>query len=180
MPLTFPMLSGNQVVGLVDVVTGTAFKADGSKTDLVGDAADHLELYQHELNEAVAETSEELMEKFFMEEPFTADERLLPPLGRAEFGVTDAGHDVDLCIAGEERGERLREGLCAEGTVAHFPAAERLLVGEDALPPREGETARDALRPLAERFREGQTTERTLLRRRADDFREGFRGCHRS
>lgn len=73
-PLTFPMLSGGQVVGLVDVVSGTAFKADGTKTDLVGDAADHLELYQHELNEAVAETSEELMEKFFMEEPFTPEE----------------------------------------------------------------------------------------------------------
>jgi len=42
--------------------------------ELPGDAADHLELYQHALNEAVAETSEELMEKFFMEEPFTPEE----------------------------------------------------------------------------------------------------------
>ncbi len=73
-PLTFPMLKGTDVVGLVDVISGTAMKADGSKTDLVGDAAEHLELYRHALDEAVAETSEELMEKFFMEEPFTPEE----------------------------------------------------------------------------------------------------------
>ena len=73
-PLTFPIVSGEKVLGLVDVVSGTATKADGSKMELPGDAADHLELYQHALNEAVAETSEELMEKFFMEEPFTPEE----------------------------------------------------------------------------------------------------------
>ena len=65
-PLTFPIVSGEKVLGLVDVVSGTATKPDGSKMELPGDAADHLELYQHALNEAVAETSEELMEKFFM------------------------------------------------------------------------------------------------------------------
>lgn len=73
-PLTFPIVSGEKVLGLVDVVSGTATKPDGSKMELPGDAADHLELYQHALNEAVAETSEELMEKFFMEEPFTPEE----------------------------------------------------------------------------------------------------------
>ena len=73
-PLTFPIVSGEKVLGLVDVVSGTATKPDGSEMELPGDAADHLELYQHALNEAVAETSEELMEKFFMEEPFTPEE----------------------------------------------------------------------------------------------------------
>ena len=73
-PLTFPIVSGEKVLGLVDVVSGTATKPDGGKMELPGDAADHLELYQHALNEAVAETSEELMEKFFEEGELSREE----------------------------------------------------------------------------------------------------------
>ena len=73
-PLVFPMVSGGNVVGLVDVLSETASKPDGSKLELSGEAKDHLELYRHVISEAVAETSEELMEKFFMEEPFTPEE----------------------------------------------------------------------------------------------------------
>ena len=40
-PLTFPIVSGEKVLGLVDVVSGTATKPDGSKMELPGDAADH-------------------------------------------------------------------------------------------------------------------------------------------
>ena len=73
-PLTFPAVSGGKAVGVVDVVSGLAGKPDGGKMDLPADAAEYLETYRHMLNEAVAETSEELMEKFFMEEPFTPEE----------------------------------------------------------------------------------------------------------
>lgn len=73
-PFTFPILSGEKAVGLVDVIGQKATKPDGSAMDLPADAAQRLEQYLHALNEAVAETSEEMMEKFFMEEPFTPEE----------------------------------------------------------------------------------------------------------
>ena len=73
-PLTFPVMVNGKAAGLVDVVTQSAVKVDGGKLELSGEAAEHLELYRHMLTEAVAETSEELMEKFFMEEPFTDEE----------------------------------------------------------------------------------------------------------
>ena len=40
------------------------------------EAEEKIEEYMAELNEQVAETDEALMEKFFMEEPFTAEELL--------------------------------------------------------------------------------------------------------
>ena len=64
-PLTFPVMVNGKAAGLVDVVTQSAVKVDGGKLELSGEAAEHLELYRHMLTEAVAETSEELMEKFF-------------------------------------------------------------------------------------------------------------------
>lgn len=73
-PFTFPIMSGEKVLGLVDVINETAMKPDGSKMDVPANVADELELYRHTISEAVAETSEELMEKFFMEEPFTPEE----------------------------------------------------------------------------------------------------------
>ena len=81
-PFTFPIMSGEKILGLVDVVNETAMKPDGSKMDVPANLADELELYRHTLSEAVAETNEELMEKFFMEEPFTPEE--------LENGIRDA------------------------------------------------------------------------------------------
>ena len=43
---------------------------------------DKIEEYMAELNEQVAETDEALMEKFFMEEPFTEEELLHRHQGR--------------------------------------------------------------------------------------------------
>ena len=75
-PFTFPILQGEQAVGVVDLVEKKAYDASGKEIALPADAEEKIEEYMMELNEQVAETDEELMEKFFMEEPFTEEEML--------------------------------------------------------------------------------------------------------
>ena len=73
-PLQFPMMKGEKCIGLVDLLSKTARDTQGNDCPLTPEAEERLEEYLMELSEQVAETSEELMEKFFMEEPFTAEE----------------------------------------------------------------------------------------------------------
>ena len=73
-PFTFPILDGEQAVGVVDLIEKKAYDAAGKEIALPADAEEKIEEYMMELNEQVAETDEELMEKFFMEEPFTPEE----------------------------------------------------------------------------------------------------------
>ena len=75
-PFTFPILNGEEAVGIVDLIEKKAYDASGKEIALPADAEEKIEEYMMELNEQVAETDEALMEKFFMEEPFTADELL--------------------------------------------------------------------------------------------------------
>ncbi len=73
-PLQFPMMQGEKCIGLVDLLSKSARDTQGNTCALTPEAEERLEEYLMELSEQVAETSEELMEKFFMEEPFTTDE----------------------------------------------------------------------------------------------------------
>ena len=73
-PFTFPILNGEQAVGVVDLITKKAYDVAGKEISLTADAEEKIEEYMMALNEQVAETDEELMEKFFMEEPFTPEE----------------------------------------------------------------------------------------------------------
>ena len=73
-PFTFPILKGEQPVGVVDLIEKKAYDADGKEIALPADAEEKIEEYMMELNEQVAETDEALMEKFFAEEPFTSEE----------------------------------------------------------------------------------------------------------
>ena len=73
-PFTFPILNGDQPVGIVDLVAKKAYDASGKEIPVPAEAEEKIEEYMMELNEQVAETDEELMEKFFMEEPFTEEE----------------------------------------------------------------------------------------------------------
>ena len=75
-PFVFPILEGDKTVGLVDTIAQEAYDLSGKKIDLPAGAADHIEHYMELLNEAVAETSEELMEKYFGGEAFTQQELL--------------------------------------------------------------------------------------------------------
>lgn len=73
-PFTFPILNGEQAVGVVDLIAKKAYDVNGKEIALPTDAKEKIEEYMAELNEQVAETDEALMEKFFMEEPFTEEE----------------------------------------------------------------------------------------------------------
>jgi len=78
-PVTFPVMNGTKVTCIVDVVKEKAYKADGAKLSEVAvpdSAASLIEEYRAQLSEAIAETSDDLMEKFFAEEPFTTEEFL--------------------------------------------------------------------------------------------------------
>ena len=75
-PFTFPILHGEEAVGVVDLVSKKAYDVSGKEIALPAEAEEKIEEYMAELNEQVAETDEALMEKFFMEEPFTKEELL--------------------------------------------------------------------------------------------------------
>ena len=75
-PFTFPILHGEEAVGVVDLVSKKAYDVSGKEIALPAEAEEKIEEYMAELNEQVAETDEALMEKFFMEEPFTEEELL--------------------------------------------------------------------------------------------------------
>ena len=76
-PLVIPKFEGEKVTGVIDVVAKKAYSMNKNKTvaeDVPADAADLVEESYAALMENVAETSEELMEKFFDGEEFTAEE----------------------------------------------------------------------------------------------------------
>ena len=76
-PLVIPKFEGEKVAGVIDVVAKKAYTMNKNKTvaeDVPADAADLVEESYAALMENVAETSEELMEKFFEGEDFTAEE----------------------------------------------------------------------------------------------------------
>ena len=64
-PFVFPILNGDAAVGVVDLLAKKAYDASGKEIALPADAEEKIEEYMMELNEQIAETSEELMEKFF-------------------------------------------------------------------------------------------------------------------
>lgn len=75
--LQLPIIEGDKYTGFVDVVGMTAKKFDKDKlvdTAIPAGLNDKLAKIKEALNEAIAETNEELMEKFFGGEEFTAEE----------------------------------------------------------------------------------------------------------
>ena len=78
-PVIIPHMEGDAVDCYIDLVDDKAYKFDPKANKLneiaiPAAAADRIEEMKMALNEAVAETDDELMEKFFMEEPFTKEE----------------------------------------------------------------------------------------------------------
>ena len=59
-PLSFPILHGEEAVGVVDVLTKKAYDASGKEIALTADAEEKIEEYMMSINEQVAETDEEL------------------------------------------------------------------------------------------------------------------------
>ena len=80
-PVIIPHMEGDVVDCYIDLVDEKAYKFDPKANKLneiaiPAAAADRIEEMKMALNEAVAETDDALMEKFFMEEPFTEEELL--------------------------------------------------------------------------------------------------------
>lgn len=73
-PMQFPIMDGDKCVGLVDMLSRTARDTKGDNMPLTPEAQAHLEEYLGVLSEQVALTSDEFMNKFFNEEPFTTEE----------------------------------------------------------------------------------------------------------
>ena len=77
-PIVMPITNAsNKVTGIIDMVNGKAFEMKGMKQAEIAVPADKEDViadYIESLKEAVAETSEDFMDKFFGGEDFTAEE----------------------------------------------------------------------------------------------------------
>ncbi|MDR1668421.1 MAG: elongation factor G [Oscillospiraceae bacterium] len=76
-PVVIPASAGDKVSSVINIVTGKAYTVGGGKVSEIPVPADMEETvkgYLATLSENVAETDEALMDKFFAEEPFTAEE----------------------------------------------------------------------------------------------------------
>lgn len=78
-PLSFPIMEGGEMTGIVDVMNKKAFSIEKPSGKLVEfplpeEYNDRIEELQNAVNEVVAEADDALMEKFFAGEPFTEDE----------------------------------------------------------------------------------------------------------
>lgn len=76
-PITIPIMENGTATGIVNIVTGKAYQTTNHKVTEIPvpeSMADKIEEYRQELAEDVAETNDELMEKFFGGEPFTDEE----------------------------------------------------------------------------------------------------------
>ncbi|MBE6992425.1 MAG: elongation factor G [Ruminococcaceae bacterium] len=69
-PVVVPVVEGGKAVGVANIVSKKAY-IDGKETAIPDSMADTVESYLEQLTEAVAETDEELMMKYFEGEAFT-------------------------------------------------------------------------------------------------------------
>jgi len=98
-PLVFPIVKDGRVQGIIDVVLRKAYTIEKGKsieTAIPPDMQSTLDEMYTVLVENVAETSEELMEKFFAEEPFT-DEEIIRGLKQ---GIRDLSLVPVVCGSG--------------------------------------------------------------------------------
>ncbi len=74
-PVVIPYMEGDKVKAYVNLATGKAFSYNGLKASEVPmPASDQIDEMKAIFNEVVASADDALMEKFFMEEPFTDEE----------------------------------------------------------------------------------------------------------
>ncbi len=77
-PFMLPIYEDGKFVGYVDVLGRQAYRfeknGEGMPCEMPSELEEALEAAHNALNEAVAESDEALMEKFFADEPFTPDE----------------------------------------------------------------------------------------------------------
>lgn len=120
-PLAIPVMEGEKMTGIVDVVKNQAFKLGqrGAMTamEVPADLSELVEHYREGLMEQIAETSEELMNKYFEGEEFTKDE--------IENGLMTAIQERDLFpVYPASATQDWGISFLMNGIVAYFPTAE--------------------------------------------------------
>ena len=77
-PVTAPVIEGEKLIGIASIISGKVYEYDkngaAKEIPVPASMAGKMEELKAMMNEAVAETDEALMEKFFAEEPFTEEE----------------------------------------------------------------------------------------------------------
>jgi len=73
-PLQLPFKEGGKLVGYVKTLTGKAYKYDGTQCEVPADMSHAYEKYHHDLMDAIAESDDELMEKFLETDELSPDE----------------------------------------------------------------------------------------------------------
>lgn len=120
-PLAIPVMEGEKMTGIVDVVKNQAFKLGqrGAMTamDVPSDLSELVEHYREGLMEQIAETSEDLMNKYFEGEEFTKDE--------VENGLMNAILERDLFpVYPASAVQDCGISFLMNSIVAYFPTAE--------------------------------------------------------
>ncbi len=80
-PFTLPVYEDGKFVGVIDIIDEMRYTYEngpiGERHELNGDYEDLIEKFKFELSEKIAETSEELLEKYFAGEKFTHEEMIV-------------------------------------------------------------------------------------------------------
>lgn len=133
-PIMVPMIQGGKMTGYVNVATMEGRKFEGDKTvpcDIPADLADEVENVNMMITEAVANTDDELLEKFLMEEEITKEE-IVAALSK---GVASKTIIPVLCGAGTIGISTLMDSMVAYfGTPANennVTTAKNANTGED-------------------------------------------------
>ncbi|MBQ4052403.1 MAG: elongation factor G [Clostridia bacterium] len=74
LPITLPIMEDGKMVGTVNIVTNEGYRFGVGECPVPANMQDKVNTYYHEALEAIAETDDALMDKFFSEEEFTPEE----------------------------------------------------------------------------------------------------------
>ncbi len=74
LPITLPIIEDGKMVGTVNVIKNDGYRFGVGECPVPANMQDKVNTYYHEALEAIAETDDALMDKFFAEEEFTPEE----------------------------------------------------------------------------------------------------------
>ncbi len=129
--LQMPIGAEENFKGLVDVISGKAFLFDGDKgtmteTEVPADLADELAVYRESLMENIAETDDDLLEKFLEEGELTSEEMLA--------GLRPAvlkGEIVPICVCSATKNFGTSALLDSIATYLPSPAERPTMIGSN-------------------------------------------------
>lgn len=120
LPFQLPIYDGGSVKGYVDVLGKKAYKFENGKaveTEVPADMANTIEEVLEQLNEAIAETDEELMEKYFSGESFT-DNEIKKGIG---LGLKDRSICPVFCGVAQEN---IGVSMLMDAIISYMPAPD--------------------------------------------------------